>query len=733
MKLIFGLLTVIIMLIFASCDMEVPTPVRDNPLDAQNPDTHGDPYNLQAEIAAGGVRLSWQAVEWEPLTGYNLYRKVNNGSFSLLVECALQRVSYTDAGIQNGSRYQYYVVARSAAGEGDASNVAKVAIDMDPVLFIEGENVNHTPTRDVTLTMIAYGAQRMILSNHADFTGAQWEIFNGTKQWQLTTGEGAKTVYMRAVYANGDTSRTVSDQIMPQPINPTLIIEHDSTHTSTRQVELTISAPGATEMKVSNSPFTGSESWIDYSESLNWELPAGAGAKTVYLMVRNYFLIEAEASDQIEPQPIEASIDITSDSRYINRREVTLSLETTGALRMKLANTEDSARVEWQNYAGELVWSLSAGDGWKHIYAWFKNDFFTTGSVTDSVGLDTRILIFFFYWISTGGDTLIPGDSVMFTMEPEFDAFGAETGGNASVTVEGWDPIDLIGQADGSYTGSYTITRDTPEVSNARVIVSFTDRAGNETAHEADQRLTAWWTTAPGTERDFPLGAAGQSITMCWIPPGSFDMGSPEGEQDRYSDEGPVHRVRFAEGFWMSKHEITQGQWEAVMGDNPAHGRGVGDDYPVYYVSWDDIQEFESALENTFRLPSEAEWEYACRAGTTTRFYWGDDRDYEAIDDYAVYRDNDLDGTANVGTKRPNAWGLYDMSGNVWEWCEDVWHDNYNGAPENGDAWVDGGDQRRRVLRGGSWISRPDNCRSAFRYYSNPGYRYYGIGFRLAY
>ena len=236
----------------------------------------------------------------------------------------------------------------------------------------------------------------------------------------------------------------------------------------------------------------------------------------------------------------------------------------------------------------------------------------------------------------------------------------------------------------------------------------------------------------PGTERDFPLGNTGLSVTMCWIPAGSFMMGAQDGEQDSYNTEDPRHEVNFGSGFWMGKYEVTQAQWEAVTGHNPARNYGVGTNYPVYYVSWDDIQGFESILVDAFRLPSEAEWEYACRAGTTTRFYWGDDPNYERIDEYAVYVGDEPNCTAEVGDKLPNAWGLHDMSGNVWEWCEDVWHENYNGAPEDASPWTQDGDQRYRLLRGGSLSDNPRYCRSANRLWGFPDNGLiYSPGFRL--
>ena len=165
------------------------------------------------------------------------------------------------------------------------------------------------------------------------------------------------------------------------------------------------------------------------------------------------------------------------------------------------------------------------------------------------------------------------------------------------------------------------------------------------------------------------------------------------------------------------------GSWP---GRAPSALYGVGDTYPAYFVSWDDAQNFIAALNThiantsqgpaTVRLPSEAEWEYACRAGTTTRFYWGDDLSLLEIGDYAWWdRNNSPYGSKPVGGKLPNAFGLYDMIGSLWEWCEDDWHDNYTGAPVNGSAWVDAPRGSLRALRGGFWNSWVLDCRSASR------------------
>lgn len=214
-------------------------------------------------------------------------------------------------------------------------------------------------------------------------------------------------------------------------------------------------------------------------------------------------------------------------------------------------------------------------------------------------------------------------------------------------------------------------------------------------------------------------------LEMVWIPGGTFLMGRYPGEQDSSSWEDPQHEVTVP-GFWMGKYEVTQAQWQAITGTNPSYY--PGDNRPVDQVSWNDTKAAISVLSmhvattqqgpGNFRLPSEAEWEYACRAGTTTRFYWGDDPDYTQIADYAWYAGNSNSRPHDVGGKLPNAYGLYDMSGNVWEWCEDDW-EVYPGE--------------YRALRGGAFFFQGSNCRSASRYYHIQNYRYDGyFGFRIA-
>jgi formylglycine-generating enzyme required for sulfatase activity len=229
-------------------------------------------------------------------------------------------------------------------------------------------------------------------------------------------------------------------------------------------------------------------------------------------------------------------------------------------------------------------------------------------------------------------------------------------------------------------------------------------------------------------------------LEMMWIPAGTFMMGRYVDEQDSNASESPQHAVTLS-GFWMGKYELTKAQWTAVMSTVPWKGLAYvldDPDSPAIYMSWNSAQAFLTQVNSdtgkTFRLPSEAQWEYACRAGTLTRFYWGDDPGYSDILDYAWCYDNagsttDQQYAHESGQKLPNAFGLYDMSGNTWEWCQDWWHADYTGAPTDGSAWESPAGTSR-LIRGGAWnFNGP--CTSDYRSYSAPGTSYHSFGFRV--
>jgi formylglycine-generating enzyme required for sulfatase activity len=273
-----------------------------------------------------------------------------------------------------------------------------------------------------------------------------------------------------------------------------------------------------------------------------------------------------------------------------------------------------------------------------------------------------------------------------------------------------------------------------------------------------------------------PLGN-GVSLRLIEIPAGSFLMGSPNDEPERSPDEGPRHVVRL-EAFLIGQTPITQAQWREVAGWTPRDGERWGrqlpanpsrfqamdaadeqresfgsfrwlkgetstDQRPVERVSWEDAMEFCHRLSQRtgrrYSLPSEAQWEYACRAASSTPFHYGDTlstdlANYDGNHTYAngpkgEYRQQ----TTPVAHFPANAWGLHDMHGNVWEWCSDHWHDTYEGAPDDGRPWIDEktNENRHRLLRGGSWYRNPGDCRSAYRYDHHAGVRSGNVGFRV--
>jgi len=276
--------------------------------------------------------------------------------------------------------------------------------------------------------------------------------------------------------------------------------------------------------------------------------------------------------------------------------------------------------------------------------------------------------------------------------------------------------------------------------------------------------------TAENIEENDPnaTGHGAVFLPMLHIPPGRFLMGSPADEPGRYDDEGPHHEVQLQE-FFLSQTPITQAQWRAVAqwqrqehedGDlwpealdpDPVSNlddaeRFAGEQRPVVNVSWHDAMAFCQRLRlrtgKNYTLPSEAQWEYACRAGTITPFHFGDTistklANYNGSEVYGDGEKGDYrQQTTDVLSFPANAWGLHDMHGNVWEWCADHWHDNYEGAPKDGSAWIDEeakenkNETKRRLLRGGSWGAHPASCRSAFRNIYLPAYRLYSVGFRV--
>jgi formylglycine-generating enzyme required for sulfatase activity len=228
---------------------------------------------------------------------------------------------------------------------------------------------------------------------------------------------------------------------------------------------------------------------------------------------------------------------------------------------------------------------------------------------------------------------------------------------------------------------------------------------------------------------------------MVRIPPAqvrpTFEMGSAEGGDD----ERPVHPVQFVKPFNIGKYEVTFEDYAAYASQTgaslpPDEGWGRGQ-RPVINVSWEEAQNYarwlSSVTGRSYRLPTEAEWEFAARAGTTTAYWWGDEIGENHANCYGCGSEWDGERTAPVGSFDPNPWGLHDTHGNVWEWVTDCWHDTYQEAPGDGAAWSEaaGGDCSRRVVRGGAWFNMPSNLRSTLRFGADDVYRFPFLGFRL--
>ena len=247
-------------------------------------------------------------------------------------------------------------------------------------------------------------------------------------------------------------------------------------------------------------------------------------------------------------------------------------------------------------------------------------------------------------------------------------------------------------------------------------------------------------------------------MEFVYIPPGDFIMGSSEDEikkalievskyqndtaRDRFANETPLRKISIKDGFWMGKYEVTQAQWQALMDGNPSNFKECGANCPVEQVSWDNAQVFVEKLNAEddgleYRLPTEAEWEYAARAGTTTAFAFGDSinsnqANFDGNFPYDSTKGKYIARTVVVGSYQPNTFGLYDMHGNVWEWTQDIYNSDYQNLPTDGSANLSIGELNLRVLRGGSWYNSGFYCRSAYRFKLTSISRSNNVGFRVS-
>ena len=326
-----------------SCQDQPTEPVRENILDPENPNTGGDPFNLTAQIAGGGIKLTWTVItEFPSVIGYNIYRKADNGAFSQLHQISGVNVSnWTDTNIQNGHKYSYYIVTRNTQGQESTSNIANVEINNTPVMSIDQGDT--TSSRTVNLTLLAFGAVKMQIGA-PNLTGAGWVNYAATSSVQLSTGSGTKTVQARFAYSNGDTSSVVSDNTQPLSMNPAFNINNNAAETELTAVTLYLLAQGANlkYMASENSAFSGTN-WQNYTNPANFTLSSEIGSKTIYVKFKNDFEIESSAiSDAISYVYCIAPSNLTAQA---NETSITLNWQDN-------SNVETGYKIERKAGAG---------------------------------------------------------------------------------------------------------------------------------------------------------------------------------------------------------------------------------------------------------------------------------------------------------------------------------------------------------------------------------------------
>ncbi len=397
---------------------------------------------------------------------------------------------------------------------------------------------------------------------------------------------------------------------------------------------------------------------------------------------------------------------------------------------------------------GETLRDIPPGAGYRAEFLGLDG----TGTVIFT-GTDTGITIT--AGEVTGGDPIVMARVVIDTTPPTVESVApapsaVDVPGPVAVTATFSEALDGVSITDGVFTlhqgaieiaGTVTLDGQTltftplaalagDRIYTATVSAGVADLAGNVSLADHVWSFTTLYTGSSTTTNS--LG-----MTFGHIPPGTFTMGAPNSEDGWETDE-TIHEVTLSRGFSMQTTEVTQGQWVAVMGGNPSSGLCVGDDCPVENMTWDEVQQFIGALnslgEGTYRLPTEAEWEYCARAGTTTPFHTGGCLSTDEANYYGDYPYSGCAAGINrgapvaVGSFAANAWGLHDMHGNVLEWCAG-WHGTYPPGPVTDPTGPPSGDLR--VSRGGAYASMAAYCRSAARYDNSADFANPAIGFRL--
>jgi len=435
-------------------------------------DTPDDPFQLKATIGEGGILLTWNVVSVPNLTSYKVYKKESE-ELEFIVIKNTTTTTYLDEDIENGHNYTYIVAATDYQGNDIiSSDPAGVKINTKPVIVINN-NEEYTSIRNVDLTILAFTAVKMRISNSADTTGVSWESYKTQQTWTLEPGEGKKTVFLQVEYQNNSISILSSDDIEPTPMNPSIIINNDDQYTSSRDVSLALSCNGVSlEMKVSeDTTFTGIN-WEEFTTSKALSLSKGKGKKTVYAHFKNDFEIEETISDNIEPALVSnASIKINDNSQYTSTRDVIVTISADFAAEMQISEDSTFTGSLWETYSTTKNATLSTGDGAKKVYSKFRNDFeIESDIIYDNITLDQTPPV---STLNTLSDTSFTGDLTILGTASD----GLSGVKKIEVSVDNGVTWQLC-----SGTNTWNFTKTSITRGSYKIISNATDNAGNSEA-----------------------------------------------------------------------------------------------------------------------------------------------------------------------------------------------------------------------------------------------------------
>ncbi len=582
------------------------------------------------------------------------------------------------------------------------------------IVINNNQEITNSLNTTLSLTWADAGGPvaRMRFSNDGA-TWSDWESLAATKAWTLLPGEGYKTVRAQFRDKAGNTSVVYSDCILAKNLLPegTIMINNGDVVTPSPAVTLSLTWTGAavTSMRFSDNGATWTL-WEPVAATRAYILPSGDGYHTVRVQFRN----AAGTRSAVASDYIKLVAPLLSGSILINNGDFTT---TSQAVTLTLT---------WPVGPGFTARQMRFSDNGSNWTAWEPVQAVRAYTLPSGAGYHTvRVQ----YRSTVGGYSAVYSDYIKLIMPPlTVPNVMGRTQAEATTILA----------AAGLMLGTITFVAN--DIVAPGLVVSESPAAGVEVEAGSAVSLSVVEGTPP--VHDTVLLPGNVPLEIVQIPEGTFTMGSPNTETGHDASESPQHEVSL-DGFWMGRCEVTKRQWQAVMGTTPWAGQicVLNDpDSPAVHIDWNDAHAFLTQLNTltgkTFYLPSEAQWEYACRAGSSTRFYWGNDPSLADIGAYEWWSGNagGSSGYARaVGGKLPNRFGLHDMLGNVEEWCEDDAHSNYTGAPADGQPWLASPRGANVMVRGGSWNSGISWCRSAWRIWVGPGgSKVAYLGFRVA-